>query len=144
MLQHLSIWWLLLTTCILLWPQLNHLKMATSSLIRPHVRKYKLSQTGSVHMMTSVYFPITRSESNRALLGRGIMADMKHEYGAPKSAAIMWCNGDNRDQNLKGMCPNPLGIHTTKNQGCSDSKGRPFPILVLVSSIGFPNSGQWA
>lgn len=55
-----------------------------------HVTKHKFSQTGSMGIpMSSVVSPVTRFESNPALMGCGRTGDSQLEWAAYSSAAIM-------------------------------------------------------
>ncbi len=96
-----------------------HLLMATSS------RTMHMSQSSN-HLrlvswtwqwvnFTQMASTVTRSQSNRALLGCGGTGDSHHGCAADKSAATAWCYHDNMDQNLSGMFPTPCWIYAMKN-----------------------------
>ncbi len=125
-----------------LWLQCTHLLMVTSSRIMHHATKLKSSQTGFLNMTISSLYQlastVTRSQSNRAPLGRGGTGDSHHGCAADKSAATARCYHVNMDQNLWGMFPTPCWIYATrikvlKAKGAQPSTSKVYLIKWQVS-----------
>ncbi len=64
---------------------------------------------------TQMASTVTRSQSNKALLGWGGTRDSHHRCAADKSAATVWCYLVNTYKNLEGMFPSPCWIYAMKN-----------------------------
>lgn len=78
---------LLLTMCILLWPQFTHNLADASSMIMGHVTKPKSFQTGSMNItVSSVYLLVTRSESSTAHSG---CEDLHRKHGTDRLEKVI-------------------------------------------------------
>ncbi len=86
-------WWLLPAGLCNMSQSSNHLRL--------------VSWTWQWVQFTQMASTVTRSQSNRALLGCGGTGDSHHGCAADKSAETAWCYHVNMDQNLWGMFPKP-------------------------------------
>ncbi len=123
---------LFMTMSIPLWLQCTHLLMATSSRIMHqsqssnHLRL--VSWTWQWVHFTQMASTVTRSQSNRAPLWCGGTGDLHHGCAADKSAAIVWCNHVNMDQNLRNVSNTLLNL-CHEELGSSEGKRGSNPVL---------------